>query len=81
MLILRRKAGESVLIGNDIEVEVVELGSGRVKLGIKAPSEVFIVRKEIRLAEQQNLAAAHGFASGRISTLVSHLRDNILPRR
>jgi len=47
MLILSRKANESIRIGNDIVVTVVELGRGRVRLGIEAPREVPVHREEI----------------------------------
>lgn len=58
MLIIRRRAGESILLGEDIEVEVMELGSNRVKIGIRAPKHVPVCRKEVKLVREQNLAAA-----------------------
>ena len=47
MLILNRKAGESLQIGEDITVTVVSLDSGRVKLAISAPKSVPILRQEL----------------------------------
>jgi carbon storage regulator len=47
MLILSRKVNESIRIGNDIVVTVVELSRGRVRLGIEAPREVPVHREEI----------------------------------
>jgi len=47
MLILSRKKNESIMIGKDIELVVVELEDGKVKLGIKAPRDIEIHRKEI----------------------------------
>lgn len=76
MLVIRRRAGESILIGETIEVQVVEITPGRVKLGIAAPPEVLILRKEIRLAAQQNLAAAEGLSSGLIRSLLVRLRQD-----
>jgi carbon storage regulator len=58
MLVVRRRAGESVLIGDDVEVVVLEAGQNRVKLGIMAPREVLIFRKELELTREQNRAAA-----------------------
>jgi carbon storage regulator len=58
MLVVRRRAGESVLIGDDIEVVVLEAGQNRVKLGIMAPREVLVFRKELELTREQNRAAA-----------------------
>ncbi len=47
MLVLSRKANESIQIGNDIVITVVELSRGRVRLGIDAPKEVPVHREEI----------------------------------
>ena len=58
MLVIRRKAGESFLIGDDIEVEILGLAHNHVKLGIRAPKSVPILRKEVRLAGDQNREAA-----------------------
>jgi carbon storage regulator len=58
VLVLRRRAGESILIGADVEITVVETGLHRVVLGITAPGEVRVLRKEIRLAEEENRRAA-----------------------
>lgn len=60
MLVIRRRAGESLFIGEAIEVEVVEVSGGRVKLGIQAPRDVRIVRKEVLLSERENREAAQG---------------------
>ena len=48
MLVLRRRAGEAILIGDDIEIEFLELSSQSVKVGIKAPKEICILRKELQ---------------------------------
>ncbi|HEX8984263.1 MAG TPA: carbon storage regulator [Bryobacteraceae bacterium] len=58
MLIIRRRAGESILIGDDIEVQVTEIGPTRVKLCIAAPKDVPVLRKEVKLTRDENLAAA-----------------------
>jgi carbon storage regulator len=48
MLVLSRKSGECVRIGESIEVKVLEIDGGRVKLGFSAPPDVNIQREEIR---------------------------------
>lgn len=58
MLVLRRRAGEALLIGNDIEIEFLELSAQAVKVGIKAPKEICILRKELQITKVQNQAAA-----------------------
>lgn len=47
MLVLSRKRGEAILIGNDITVTVLEVRGDRVKLGFSAPGEVAIHRAEV----------------------------------
>ncbi|MCC6262952.1 MAG: carbon storage regulator [Bryobacterales bacterium] len=58
MLITRRKVGEALLIGDSIEVVVLEVNQGRVKLGVSAPAEVAVERKEWRLVLNQNRDAS-----------------------
>jgi len=81
MLILRRRMGESVLLGDDIEIEVLEVAHGRVKLGIKAPPEVSVLRKEIQEAAAHNLAAARAVANGCLRRLMDTLRCSPAARR
>ncbi len=71
MLIIRRKPGEAILIGDQIELEVIDISPSRVKIGISAPREVLILRKEIQLAQQQNIAAARGVSAESVQSLVS----------
>jgi carbon storage regulator len=47
MLIITRKKGQSIMIGEDIEITVSKLEDGSVKLGIDAPKEMTILRKEL----------------------------------
>lgn len=56
MLVLSRRIKESILIGNDIEVHVLETMQGRVRLGIAAPQTVRILRSEISRAANGNLS-------------------------
>ncbi|MEX1230236.1 MAG: carbon storage regulator CsrA [Planctomycetaceae bacterium] len=48
MLVLTRKPGETIIIGNDIELTVVEIRGNRIRLGIKAPLETPIQRAELQ---------------------------------
>ena len=47
MLVLTRRPGESLLIGNQVVVTLLDAGRGRIRLGIEAPPEVRIVRQEL----------------------------------
>jgi len=59
MLVLTRKVGESINIGNDIKVTIVSMEGGQVRLGIEAPKEVIIHRTEIyNKIMEENLKAA-----------------------
>ena len=53
MLAVARKSNESIMLGNDIEITVLEIKGDQVKLGIKAPKSVPIYRKEIYLQIQE----------------------------
>lgn len=59
MLALTRKKGESLVLNNDIEVTVLEIRGDQVKLGIKAPKQVPVYRKEVyQQIQKENEAAA-----------------------
>lgn len=59
MLVLTRKLGESIRIGDDIVVKVVDLDSRHVKLGIEAPRSVSVNRQEIyERIQKENKAAS-----------------------
>ena len=47
MLVITRKKGQSLLIGDDIEIKIVKVEDGSVKIGIDAPKEKVILRKEV----------------------------------
>ncbi len=47
MLALSRKANESIIIGNDIEITILEVKGEQVKIGIKAPKSVPVYREEV----------------------------------
>lgn len=47
MLVVKRKKGESILIGDNIEINIVSIDNGSVKISIEAPKEVTILRKEL----------------------------------
>lgn len=47
MLILNRKPGESIILNDNIEIKILEIQDGKIKIGIEAPKEVSILRKEV----------------------------------
>ncbi|MEF2968078.1 carbon storage regulator CsrA [Paenibacillus sp. M1] len=71
MLVLSRKKGESIIISDNIELVVLEVEGDTVKLGIQAPKNVEIHRKEIYIAIQKSNVEA---SSGR-KALLQKLND------
>ena len=63
MLALTRKRGESLVINNNIEITVLEIRGDQIKLGIQAPKNVPIYRKEVYLQIQNENAEASGIDS------------------
>ena len=47
MLALTRKKGESIMINNDIEISILEIRGDQIKIGISAPKDVPVYRKEV----------------------------------
>lgn len=74
MLVLGRKPGESVRIGDEIVITVLAIEGDRIKLGIEAPAEVRILRQELyESIREENLRAASG------GQLPAHLGEDWLP--
>jgi carbon storage regulator len=58
MLVLTRKSNQSIMIGDDIEVSVLSIMGEKVRVGIQAPRDVPVFRKEVYLEIQQERVAA-----------------------
>lgn len=59
MLVLTRKQSETIHIGDDVVIKVIQTGRGSIKLGIEAPASVRVLRGEVaEVAEQGTPAAA-----------------------
>ncbi|RKX94993.1 MAG: carbon storage regulator [Spirochaetes bacterium] len=69
MLVLTRKVNESIMIGDDIEITVVEIKGDHVKLGITAPRNISIHRKEVYLAIQKENIIASRADIGKLSEI------------
>jgi carbon storage regulator len=63
MLVLSRKKNESIVINNDITIVVVEFRGDKVRLGVEAPKEVPVHRREVYDAIKRNEAAQNGSAA------------------
>lgn len=73
MLVIRRGRGESLRIGDDIEIEVLDVGGSQVKLGIRAPREIPVVRREIAVTAETNRAASQGSPMEALEALAARL--------
>jgi carbon storage regulator len=76
MLVLRRRAGESLLIGDDVEIEVLAITAQGAKIGIRAPRETVVLRKELKITQQQNEEAAQGLTRAGLKQAVEKLRSS-----
>jgi carbon storage regulator len=75
MLVLRRRAGESVLIGDEIEVELLAITQQGAKIGIRAPKETVVLRKELKITQEQNTQAAGGASLKDLEQALHKLRS------
>jgi carbon storage regulator len=58
MLVLTRKTNESIMIGDNIEIKVLDVRENQVKIGVKAPRDITVHRMEVYLAiQEENLEA------------------------
>lgn len=58
MLILTRKKNESIILDGKIEIKIIEIEDGKVKIGIDAPKDIDIIRKELyKKVEEENVTA------------------------
>lgn len=58
MLVLSRKSGQALMLGKDIEITILRVDGDQVRLGIKAPKSVTILRKELQEEVRSETAAA-----------------------
>jgi carbon storage regulator len=76
MLVIRRRAGESVMIGQEVEVEILEICGHQVKIGIHAPREVLVMRKEVQWTCLENRAASRPTSLAGMETVLRRLRPS-----
>jgi len=74
VLVIRRRAGESVLIGEAIEIEVLDVSGTQVKIGISAPRDILILRREVRLTAEQNELAARSLPFSSVVGLLEKMK-------
>ena len=75
MLVLTRKLGESIRIGDTITVKIVDLDGRHVKLGIEAPRSIAVNREEIYERIQRENKAASAMKDGGVQNIAAALRQ------
>lgn len=75
MLVFSRKPGQSFVIGDDIEVVIFGFDTQSVKVGVRAPRHIPILRKELQEIEQQNAKALELPSPARLQELSRELRE------
>lgn len=80
MLVLRRRVGESIVLGEDIEIEVVEISRTRVKLGVRAPRHITVMRREAVTVAAENRQASDmlpGFGPAGVDEVLRLLKNHL----
>ena len=73
MLALSRKKNEAIMINNDIEITVLDIRNEQVKIGIAAPKQIPVYRKEVYLQiQEENKKALEGGNLEGVDKLLSH---------
>jgi carbon storage regulator len=75
MLVLGRRTGENIRIGDDIKVIVLEVRGGQIKLGIEAPLHIQVHREEIYERIQRQNRRAAGMSPGELAEAARFLRQ------
>lgn len=72
MLIFQRKAGQSFVVGDDVEITIQDIVGGKVRIAVKAPKNITILRKELLDAKRENYCASEEMESP--INLLKHLK-------
>ncbi|PMC36631.1 carbon storage regulator [Bacillus sp. UMB0899] len=75
MLVLTRKTNESIKIGEDIEITILSINGDQIKLGINAPRDVEIHRKEIYLSIQESNSEAASISPNVLNEIMNKRTD------
>ena len=81
MLVLTRKSNQSIMIGDDIEVSVLSIMGEKVRIGIQAPRDIPVFRKEVYLEIQQENVAAGASARAEVDDALKRRVSANNPRR
>jgi carbon storage regulator len=80
---MSRRRGEIILIGDEIEIVIAHIGRSRVKVGIRAPRQLPVIAREVKLVGEENRAAAQAPPPAALRALLVQLQPaahTLLPR-
>jgi carbon storage regulator len=80
VLVMRRREGESIMIGEGVEIRILSIDRHRVKIGITAPREIPVTARELDLVRGENQAAAQAPPEAALA-LAQALRSQAVARR
>jgi carbon storage regulator len=75
VLVLTRKTNQSIMIGDDVEVTVLAVSRDKIRLGITAPRDIPVFRKEVYLSIEEEKAEADGNAAGAVDEALDELAN------
>jgi len=76
---MKRRQGEAILIGDDIEIQLAHIGRSKVKLAIRAPRHLRVIAKEIEQVRNENQAAAALHTSMDLAKLIGKISPALEP--
>jgi carbon storage regulator len=80
MLVISRKAGESLILSDNIKITILSIGSDRIALGIDAPRSVSVVREELLETIKANQESVNRGGNQNYADIASMLKSNIFSK-
>jgi carbon storage regulator len=76
VLVLTRKTNQSIMIGDAVEISVLSVSRDKIRLGITAPRDVPVFRKEVYLSIQEEQVSAEGVATKQVEKALDDLSND-----
>ncbi len=80
MLVLSRQRDESIIIGDNVQITIVDIRGDKVRLGIEAPADISVHRKEVFDAIQRENRKAAGLAADDLTPTPAPVKRSVRPR-
>lgn len=76
MLVVTRKTDESIVIADNIEITILELLRDKVKIGISAPKDIKIIRRELLDTQNMNSNSSHEISKTAVQELLNYKKED-----